>query len=175
MYLKEEHNIKNLMMAIAVTDGMVEVGAITRVARDFRGLAHRCQRFFSNDGVECIDSSIDSTPARTSQTLESLGRQTVIILGGRGKGLDYSELVPAVRKYVKKAIIVGENASEIYKSIKDHTDAEITEDFEKAVTKGKNYAKMVGCLLLSPASTSYDAFRNYAERGDKFKEIILKS
>lgn len=174
VYLKEEHNIKNLMMAIAVTDGMVEVGAITRVAKDFKGLPHRCERFFSDGEVEYIDSSIDSTPARTVQTLKSLGGKTVIILGGRGKGLDYSELIPAVKKYVKKAVIVGENAIEIYNSIKNYTDAEIVRGFESAVIRGAELAKGVGRLLLSPASTSYDTFKDYAERGEKFKEILLK-
>lgn len=172
---KEAHNLKNLMMAIAMTDGLIGEDKIISVARNFRGLSHRCQLVLNKCGIEFIDSSIDSTPARTAQTLRSLDRSVVIILGGRGKGLDYSELVPAVKKYVKKAIITGENAKEIYKAIESQVDAEIIDGFESAVMQGKKYAEGVGTLLLSPASTSYDRFKNYAERGDKFKEILLKN
>ena len=171
----EKHNLKNLMMAIALTDGLVGDDDVVSVAESFQGLKHRCQIILRENGADFIDSSIDSTPARTKETLRSLDRQVVIILGGRGKGLDYSEFAPEVRKYVKKAIITGENSKEIYEAISEVADCEIIEDFEKAVLQGKSYAENVGTLLLSPASTSFDRFKNYAERGDRFKEILLKS
>ncbi len=171
---RERHNLKNLMMAIAMTDGMVGADEILAVARNFGGLPHRCERIFSEDGVDFIDSSIDSTPARTVQTLHSLDRPCVIILGGRGKGLDYSELVPTVKKYAEAIIITGENAEEIYKAVNGSVQTEIIESFDEAVVYGKSLAKNVGTLLLSPASTSYDRFKNYAERGERFKEIVLK-
>lgn len=172
---KEKHNIKNLMMAMAMTEGLVDVSDVISVAKGFSGLSHRCEAVLSEGGVEYIDSSIDSTPARTVQTLESLGRQAVLILGGRSKGVDYKELVPALRKYVKLAIITGENSKEIFNAIKNDVNAEIRADFEEAILLGKRYAKDVGLLLLSPASTSFDRFKNYAHRGDKFREILQKS
>lgn len=171
---REIHNLKNLMMAIAMTDGVVGVNEIREVARNFGGLSHRCEVVLSRGGVDFIDSSIDSTPARTAQTLRSLDRPAVIILGGRGKGLDYGELIPALKKYVKKAIITGENAEEIYTAISDAVNAEIIDGFESAVPYGRKCAEGVGTLLLSPASTSYDRFKNYAERGDIFKQILLE-
>lgn len=176
-YIKrnEIHNLKNLMMAIAITDGLVEKTHILSVAESFSGLSHRCESVFSEGGVEYIDSSIDSTPARTAQTLESLGKPVVLILGGRSKGVDYKELTHAVKKYARTVIITGENSKEIFEEIKAVTKAEIIEDFTEAVLLGKRYAKEVGTLLLSPASTSYDRFENYAVRGDRFKEILLKA
>ena len=171
----EKHNLKNLMMAIALTDGFISDDDILAVAESFQGLRHRCELALRENGIDYIDSSIDSTPARTKETLRSLDRSVVIILGGRGKGLDYSELAPEVRRYVRKAIITGENAKEIYDAISNETNCEIIEDFERAVLQGKRYAEEVGTLLLSPASTSFDRFKNYAERGDRFKEILLKS
>ena len=170
----ERHNIKNLLAALTLTEGYVSRERIRRVAEEFSGLSHRMEHFYSTSGIDFIDSSIDSTPARTKETLRSLDRQVVIILGGRGKGLDYSELIPEVEKYAKKTIITGENAKEIYNAISNATDSEIIEDFEEAVLRGKRYAEEVGTLLLSPASTSFDRFRNYAERGDRFKDILLK-
>ena len=171
----ERHNLKNLMMAIALTDGLVSENDILSVAESFQGLKHRCQLILSENGIDFIDSSIDSTPARTKETLRSLDRSVVIILGGRGKGLDYSELAPEVKRYVKKAIITGENSKEIYDAIGKETNCDVIDDFERAILQGKKYAAKVGTLLLSPASTSFDKFKNYAERGDRFKEFLLKS
>lgn len=171
---RERHNIRNLMMAIAMTDGYVGRADILAVTKSFGGLSHRCEVVLQGGGVDYIDSSIDSTPARTAQTLRSLDREVIIILGGRGKGLDFCELVPALKKYARRALIVGENAEEIYRAIGGAVRCEVMSDFEDAVRRGALLAKDVGALLLSPASTSFDKFKNYAERGDKFKEILLK-
>ena len=172
---KEGHNVKNLMMAIAMTEGMVGVEEIGEVAQSFAGLPHRCEIIFSEGGIDFIDSSIDSTPARTVQTLQSLDRPCVIILGGRGKGLDYGALVPTLKKYAEAVIITGDNADEIYNAIGGYVKAEVIEGFDEAVVYGKVLSKNAGTLLLSPASTSYDRFKNYAERGERFKEILLKN
>lgn len=171
---KESHNIKNLMMAIAMTDGYVTAEKIKSIATSFNGLPHRCEKVLCKNGVEYIDSSIDSTPERTVQTLDALGRQVVILLGGRSKGLDYGRLSPALKKYAKYAILIGENATEIFDKIGSSLPCEVFEDFELGVKRGSELARDVGVLLLSPASTSYDAFKNFAEKGEKFKEIILK-
>lgn len=172
---KEAHNLKNLMMAIALTDGIVAKREIQVVARTFTGLAHRCECFLTRNGVEYIDSSIDSTPARTAATLCSLNRDAVVILGGRGKGLDYDELIPSLKRYARAVIVSGENKYEIASRIKDDVRIEIIDDFTEAVLRGILLAGTVGALVLSPASTSYDKFRNYAERGEKFKQIILEN
>ena len=170
----ERHNIKNLMMAIAMTDGYVGTDETRAVARAFGGLPHRCEVVLRRCGVDFVDSSIDSTPARTAQTLKSLDREVIIILGGRGKGLDFRELVPSLKRYARRALIVGENGEDIYRAIGKDVPCEMLDDFNEAVRRGAFLAKDVGALLLSPASTSYDKFKNYAERGDKFKEILLK-
>ena len=107
-------------------------------------------------------------------TLESLGKEVVLILGGRGKGLDYADLNPAIKRYAKRIIITGENAKEIYRAIEDRESCIMTKSFAEAINIGLTEARRVGALLLSPASTSYDMFRSYAERGDSFKEILLK-
>ena len=170
----EIHNIQNLMMAIAMTDGIVGQEAIKRVAKEFSGLGHRCEMVGRISDVECYDSSIDSSVARTLQTLRSLDREVVIILGGKSKGLDYKSLLPDAKKWVRRAIICGENAEEIFHAIGDEIESEIIDDFDMAIKRGIECAKNVGILLLSPASTSYDKFKNYAERGNRFKEILAE-
>ncbi|MBR4836329.1 MAG: UDP-N-acetylmuramoyl-L-alanine--D-glutamate ligase, partial [Clostridia bacterium] len=104
----------------------------------------------------------------------SLGRSVTIILGGKSKGLDFSSLLPSLKKYARQVVITGENAQEIYSAIGKETDTFIIPSFEEAIKEGKRLAKETGALLLSPASTSYDSFRNYAERGERFKAIITK-
>ena len=172
---KEPHNLKNLMMAIAMTDGMIRSEEISWVAEDFGGLRHRCEFIPNSDGVDYIDSSIDSTPQRTLETLTSLNREVVIILGGRGKRLDYRDMIPALRKYARGVVVCGENAEEIYSIVKDQVKTIIASDFDEAICIGRKMAKSVGTLLLSPASTSYDRFKNYAERGDYFRDFLLKN
>ena len=171
---REKHNLKNLMMAIAMTDGYAGIDEIRSVAKSFKGLPHRCEKVMTVGNVEFINSSIDSTPARTVATLTSLDREVVIILGGGSKGLDYTELVPTLMKYARQAIITGDNAGEIYRAIGKATKSEIIPDFEAAIRRGATLAQSVGVLLLSPASTSYDRFKNYAERGEKFKAVLAK-
>ena len=116
----------------------------------------------------------DSSPSRTINTLTALGRRVVIILGGKSKGLDYSELLPCLKKYAEHIILTGENAQEINSAIREQNPI-IVENFAEAVLIGKELAQGVGTLLLSPASTSYDKFKNYEERGRFFKEILTKS
>lgn len=171
---KEIHNLKNSMLAIAMTDGKVGAEKIKEVLGNFGGLQHRCELVMRTEGVEFYNSSIDSTPKRTAMTLESLGKPCVLILGGRSKGLDFGELIPSIKKHAKKVIITGENSEEIYKAIGKDADCIIIKSFEEAVTVGTEFADKIGTLLLSPASTSYDLFHNYAERGDRFKVILQK-
>lgn len=170
----EPYNLKNLMCAIGLTHGFCGNEEIVEVASEFSGLEHRCELFLSRGGIDFYDSSIDTSPMRTAQTLNALGRDVVIILGGSDKGLDYDELVPMVKRYARHAIITGDNANKIYSAIKDFTEAEIQNDFGTAVMLGIEHAKTVGTLLLSPASASYDRFKNYRQRGDIFKKIVLK-
>ena len=168
----EKHNLKNLMMAIAMTDGYAADAKIREVAKSFCGLPHRCEKVLSIGKTCFFNSSIDSTPARTVETLNSLDRQVVIILGGGSKRLDYCILAPALKKYAKHVLITGENAEEIYRDIVGAAKTELIDDFDEAVRRGALLAEKVGALLLSPASTSYDRFKNYAERGERFKAIL---
>ena len=168
----EPHNIKNLMLAIAMCDGYVGEDEIRSVASGFQGLPHRCERFLSIGGIDFYDSSIDTSPARTAQTLRSLDRRCVIILGGRGKGLDYGEMKGEIRKYAKSALLFGENKDEIYSVIKDVTDCYMADDLQAAIDMGCAMAGDVGLLLLSPASASYDMFKSFEERGEIFQKLV---
>ena len=173
---KEPHNVKNALAAIALTYGLFNTGAGILALGDFSGLSHRAETVAIKDGVRYIDSSIDSTPERTSVTLSSMPQRLIILLGGRGKGLSYEPLTAQLKSKSGDIIIFGENRDEIFTVLS--RDAMLakriipTDTLSEAVKIAKNRAKAGDTVLLSPASTSYDAFSNFEERGNKFKEYI---
>lgn len=169
---REPHNLKNLMTAAALADGYVTRDHLIRVAENFQGLAHRCEEIPSSDGVKYINSSIDTTPHRTAQTLNSLSEGIIIILGGRTKGCDFAPLREPLSRKVRLAVVTGECREEIVSAIKGCCDIAVIDGFEDAVLYGASVAKRGDVLLLSPAATSYDEFSSFEERGEKFKEII---
>lgn len=169
---KKLYNLKNLMMAIAMTEGFVDKKTISSVAGCFTPPSHRCELVTSHGGIDFYDSSIDTSPARTKTTLSSLGKRCVIILGGKDKGLNFQDLVPEVQNFCECAVLVGECKTKIHSDIGGLLPCYIAENFESAVRLGAELAKSCGTLLLSPAAASYDEFENYKERGKKFKEII---
>ena len=164
------------MTAIALTDGYADKARIAEVARSFSGLAHRCERFLVKNGVEYINSSIDSSPNRTITTLNSLGRRVVIIVGGKSKGLDYSELIPSLYKFSKAIVLTGETGKDVRRLINENGTFDVPvvyeSDFEKAVRAAMRLTARGDTLLLSPASTSFDSFKNFEERGETFKRLI---
>ena len=171
---REGHNIKNLLTAAAIADGYTTRERIVKVASEFCGLEHRCEEIGIKDDVRYINSSIDTTPNRTFETLRSFDTNVIIILGGKSKGCDYSILREPLNKHAKLAILTGDCRNELSASLKGACDTCIIDDFEEAVIYATVVAEPGDTVLLSPAATSYDAFENFENRGNKFKEIIDK-
>ncbi len=170
---KEEHNIKNFLTAIALCDGLTDYEKIRSVAREFSGLAHRCELFFESGGIKYINSSIDTSPDRTLATLKSLPSPIILILGGRSKCGGYSKLRDILKAKVSLAILTGENRKEIAEEIRGGCLTCEIESFEDATLYAAAVAKAGDRVLLSPASVSYDSFASFEKRGEKFKEIIF--
>lgn len=166
------NSVRNLMTAMATVAEYITADTVERVANSFKGLAHRCERFAIYHGVEYIDSSIDTTPARCAATLASLDRRVILILGGHTKGLPYDELIPMIRRYSAHTVLTGESIREMREALPDDIICEIAPDFADAVRLAATIAQDGDTVLLSPAATSYDAFSSFEERGDKFKEIV---
>ncbi len=173
--LKTKHNIANLVCAIALTHGYADSEQILRVASEFRGLAHRCEKVGDHGGVCYLDSSIDSTPKRTATTLSALSGEWIVILGGRSKGLDYRELIEPLRVRARLAVLTGECGRDIEQILCEAGIKCVYEpDFRTAVELAASSARPGEGVILSPASTSFDCFRSYEERGEYFKSIIRK-
>ena len=173
---KEAHNLKNALSAIALTDGLFNTGGGIEALFDFSAPSHRSEIVAIAGGVRYVDSSIDSSPARTSVTLSAMPRNTHIILGGRGKGLSYAPLIPPLLHTSGAIIICGENREEIAATVGGVTALReriiLCDDLLSAARVAVRIAEHGDTVLLSPASTSFDAFSNFEERGNKFKEYI---
>ena len=156
-----------------MTDGIVPTEAIERAVQAFRGVPHRMETVPGPDGVRCVDGSIDTTPERTLATLEALSPAVpILLLGGAGKGLSYLPLREPLKRGVKTAILFGKAAPEIEKALEGSgVPCRIVPDFDEAVRQALDLAKPGDTVLLSPACTSYDAFRNFSERGDRFRAL----
>jgi UDP-N-acetylmuramoylalanine--D-glutamate ligase len=108
------------------------------------------------------------------RALECFDRPVVLIMGGQNKGYDFNTLDAHVRNYVKKLIIIGEAGQEIRRALGGAADhgSEMANDLAQAVEKAFDSAKSGEVVLLSPACASFDMFGSYAERGDKFRQLV---
>lgn len=172
------HTLLNLMGAIAMLSEPVDGEIIGSAARAFHPLRHRAERIGCFGGVEFIDSSIDSTPMRTSVTLSSMKSRPVVILGGRGKGLSLAPLLGALICHSSGAVITGECREQIKRAILSDERFKnanypflAAESFQDAVILAAELAGRGGTVLLSPAATSYDCFSDYKARGAEFSRI----
>ena len=176
------HNVENYMTAIALTYGYVEPSVYKSVARSFFGVEHRLELIRTLSDVRYYNSSIDSSPTRTAAALSALdGEDIVVICGGYDKNLDYAPLAEALIKRARAVVLTGATAEKIERALLENNDFENssltvirTESFEDAVLKASALGKKGGCVLLSPASASFDRFKNFAERGRYFKELVNK-
>ncbi len=172
------HNAENYMTAIGLTYGYVDKACYGAVARNFYGVEHRLELVREKDGVSYYNSSIDSSPARTRAALSAMkDRSLVLICGGYDKKLDYAPLAESICKHggVHTLILTGVTGRIIEREMKKvnaEMHIEYISDFECAVRRAAECARVGDAVLLSPASASFDAFKNFMERGQKFKETV---
>lgn len=169
------HNIENYMAAISLTKGLVSEETIRHVATTFKGVEHRLEFVRELDGVKYYNSSIDSSPSRTAAALSALTVKPIVICGGYEKNIPFEPLAKALDERAKAVILTGATAEKIHDVILKEglkVQVYIEKDFEKAIRLSKKIAEMNDIVLLSPACASFDAFKNFMERGDRFKKIV---
>ena len=172
------HNLENLLAAVALTEGLASPESIAAVARTFAGVEHRLQRVKTVGGVTYYNSSIDSTPTRTAAALAALagqGMRPIVICGGYDKHLSFAPLAAALEEHAKAAVLTGQTAGAIAEAIRAQNGNFpfcIERDFRRAVETAREFAKAGDTVLLSPACASFDAFRDFAERGETFCKIV---
>lgn len=175
--LPGEHNVENYLAAIAAVDGMVSDEQIAAFARSFGGVEHRIELIRTLDGVRWYNDSIASSPSRTIAGLRAFPEKVILIAGGKDKGISYAELGPVVNDHVKLLLLCGATAGVIRQSVEqaeNYQGLEIidVEDYHQAADIARERAAEGDVVILSPASTSFDRFKNFMERGKAFKEVV---
>ena len=171
------HNVENMMAAMCAVYDLVGADVCRKVASEFGGVAHRLEPVRELNGVEYINDSIASSPSRTAAGLKALaGRSMLLIAGGYDKHIPYDDLGPLICKDVRVLILCGATAEKIRASVlaapEKHPEIVDASDFADAVAKAHEMAKAGEIVLLSPASASFDQFKNFEERGNRFKELV---
>ncbi len=170
------HNIENYMAAIAAVEGLVSDDTIRTVAKNFGGVEHRIELVRIKDGVRFYNDSIASSPSRTIAGLRSFREKVILIAGGYDKHIPYNVLGPEVCEHVKKLFLCGATAPQIRAAVEncggDQPEMVDCGDFESAVRAAAAAAKDGDVVLMSPASASFDQFKNFMVRGEFFKKIV---
>lgn len=169
------HNIENYMAAITATLDFVSWSAVRQVAKTFGGVEHRIEFVRTVNGVSYYNSSIDSSPNRSRATLSVFPHKVIMIAGGKDKGIPYDSLGPVIAEHVKHLVLIGATADKIETSVqKTGVFVPITrcQSYDQAVRCAAEAATEGDVVVLSPASTSFDMFRNFEERGNVFKACV---
>ena len=173
------HNVENYMAAIAAVAGMVSDGTIRSLAAEFGGVEHRIELVREKDGVRYYNDSIASSPTRTIAGLRSFEEKLILIAGGYDKHIPYDVLGPEIVEHVKTLVLTGATAEKIKQAVCSAPGyrpgcPEILEeaDFYDAIHTAARCAAPGDVVILSPASASFDHFRNFMERGEEFKKTV---
>ncbi|HEX5072656.1 MAG TPA: UDP-N-acetylmuramoyl-L-alanine--D-glutamate ligase [Gemmatimonadaceae bacterium] len=174
-----DHNVANALfslLAVMVADPMHETedarARLAEALRTFQGLPHRLELAGEYDGVRWINDSKATNVSSTLVALRGMRQPTILLLGGRHKGEPYTRLESELRRTVKAVIAYGEAAPIIMKDIGDVVPTEqMGRSFEKVIERARELAAPGDAVLLSPACSSFDMFKNYEERGTVFKRL----
>ena len=177
------HNVQNALaaMALARAAAGADAQSMADSISSFKGVEHRLEPVAEVGGVQYVNDSIATTPARTIAALRAVERPIVLIAGGYDKHLPFDEMADEAMGRVRAVVLVGVTAPQIEKAFADaaarregveppwivHADT-----FERAVGEAAGLARPGDMVLLSPACASYGMFRNFVERGRTFKELV---
>lgn len=171
------HNVSNVMMAAAIVQGLCKDEDIVQVAKTFGGVEHRIEFVRELDGVRYYNDSIASSPTRTIAGLNSFAQKLILIAGGYDKHIPYDVLGEPICQHVKTLLLTGATAPKIRACVEQEAGSEKPEiidvpDLAAAVRTANAIAQPGDVVILSPASASFDCFRNFMERGERFKELV---
>jgi UDP-N-acetylmuramoylalanine--D-glutamate ligase len=168
------HNLENAMAAALLARAIgAEPAEIRLGLLGFQGLPHRMVKLGEKDGVTWYDDSKGTNPGATAKSLEGFADGTVhIILGGRNKGADLASLTPLLARKARRAYLIGEAAEEFAEALGESVPFERSGTLEQAVRSAAEQARPGEAVLLSPACASFDQFRNFVHRGERFQALV---
>ena len=169
------HNLENALAATALACRMgIERGAMTKVLQSFAGLEHRMELLGYFRGVPVYNDSKGTNTGATMRSLEGMGGDVTLILGGKDKGTSYELLEKIIRRKVSHLILLGEAAKRMKTAFNGAADIVVVKDLDEAVRVAVQRARPGSEILFSPACSSFDMFSGYEERGRVFKEAARK-
>lgn len=177
LHIRGVHNHENICACMSAVIDMVDMEKSFQAISEFKGVEHRLEFVREVDGVKWYNDSVSSSPTRTIAGLNSYSERIVLIAGGYDKNLDYTPLARPILDKVSKLILFGATKNKIYDAVmkeKSSEDIEIyVEDgLDEVIARAREVAVPGEVVLFSPASASFDMFKNFADRGDKFKEKV---
>lgn len=177
--LKGDHNVENFLGAFLAVDGIVLKENMVKIGKNFSGVSHRCEFIKEYKEVKYYNDSIATSPTRTLATIKSFDQKVNLILGGYDKNLDYMPLAKEGYPFIKNIVLVGDTSKSIkssFEKVNKRTNINIpiysAKTFEEATKKLVSLGEPGDISILSPASASFDTFKNFEERGNKFAKII---
>ena len=179
--LRGNHNFQNIATALAATKTLVDTEVAVEAIKKFRPVEHRIEFVREIDGVKWYNDSASSSPTRTISGLNAFKENIILIAGGYDKNLEYEPLAKPVIDKVSTLILIGQTAEKIYDVVKKESEKEnkkininMCDTLEQTIEIAKKSAKKGDVVLFSPASASFDMFKNFADRGNKFKDLVNK-
>jgi UDP-N-acetylmuramoylalanine--D-glutamate ligase len=167
------HNVENMMAAIGVGKALgLPAPVIQKTLEAFPGLEHRLEFVREKDGVRYYNDSKGTNVGAVVKSLASFSTPIILLAGGVDKGGGYEVLRQGVRERVKRLVLFGAAKEMIAKALGAQTETVIVDTMEAAVRDAHDHARAGDVVLLSPACSSFDMFRNYAERGIVFKTLV---
>jgi UDP-N-acetylmuramoylalanine--D-glutamate ligase len=167
------HNVENMMAAIGVAKALgVPVPIIQQTLEEFPGLEHRLEFVREKGGVRYYNDSKGTNVGAVVKSLASFSVPVILLAGGVDKGGDYGVLREGIQKTVKRLVLFGAAKKRIADALGMLTETVIVDNIEAAVRDAHDHARPGDVILLSPACSSFDMFRNYAERGKVFKSLV---
>ena len=179
LILRGMHNFENVCSALAATSTLVDEEKAIEIIKEFPGVEHRIEFVKEIDNVKWFNDSASTSPSRLINALNAFDEEIVLIAGGADKNLDYTPVGKPILDKVKTLILMGQTAEKIFNAVKQEEENQnkeisiyMAKDLQEAVNLARRYAKPEQIVLFSPASTSFDMFKDMYDRGRKFKEII---
>ncbi len=171
--LQGVHNVENMMAAIAAAKlAGLEREVIQQILESFAGLEHRLEFVRESNGVAYYNDSKGTNVGAVAKSLASFTAPVILIAGGVDKGGDYGPLEQGIRAGVRRLVLFGEAKNVIASALGHLTETVIVDNLAEAVRESAAAARAGDVVLLSPACSSFDQFRNYAERGKTFKRLV---
>ena len=174
------HNVQNYLAAITAVWGLVSLDTIRKVAHEFAGVEHRIEFVRELDGVRWYNDSIATSPSRTIAGLLSFDQQIIVIAGGYDKKIPYAPLAPVLLEKAKVLILTGATAPKIEAAVTDCPGWEKSglkilhaAGLEEAVQLARQEAREGDIVSLSPASASFDRYKNFEVRGRHYKDLVM--